>query len=128
MANLYDTVRSDLSLGRKLPSDFSSDDMKQLKFMSNYYNSLLNSGSYADIFSALILNQVEAKMRDIIHSKSQRKWSMFFMKEMNMMPLVTKLNLTSSDCLNKQWKNQTVDSINCVDPPGFSANLLMELH
>ena len=47
---------------------------------------------------------------------------------MNLIPLVTKLNLTSTDCLNKQWKNQTVDSINCVDVPSFSANMLLELH
>ena len=50
------------------------------------------------------------------------------MKEMKMIPLVTKLNLTSADCLNKQWKNQTVNELNCVDVPSFSANLLIELH
>ena len=58
MANLYDTIKSDITLGRTFPSDFTSDDMKELKFMSNYYNSLINSGTYADIFSALILSQV----------------------------------------------------------------------
>ena len=58
MANLYDTVKSDISLGRTLPSDFGQDDLKELKFMSNYYNALINSGAYADIFSALILSSI----------------------------------------------------------------------
>lgn len=41
---------------------------------------------------------------------------------------MTLLNLTSSECLSQRWKNQTVTAINCMEPPTFSSNLLMEMH
>ena len=45
-----------------------------------------------------------------------------------MVALVTKLNLTSPNCLTQKYKNQTITDDNCEDPPSFSANLLMEVH
>lgn len=41
---------------------------------------------------------------------------------------MTVLNLTSTDCLTQQYKNETVASLNCVNPPSFSANLIFELY
>lgn len=55
MADLYDTLLSDLTLGRELPKQFDEYDMKSLKFISDYYNILLNGGNYAKTFSTLML-------------------------------------------------------------------------
>jgi hypothetical protein len=59
MANLYDTLISDLTLGKILPKDWNDYDMKSLKFISNYYDTLLNDGSYAEIFSTLMLSSLK---------------------------------------------------------------------
>lgn len=53
---------------------------------------------------------------------------MFFAKEGTLSPLVTAMNLTSTDCLTQKYKNQTVTALNCVDPPSFSSNMIIELH
>lgn len=53
--------------------------------------------------------------------------SLHFGHESNLIPLMTSLNLTSSDCLNQRWKNQTITSLNCMQAPKFGANLIFEL-
>ncbi len=55
MADLYDTLLSDLTLGKELPKQFDEYDMKSLKYISDYYNILLNDGTYARTFGTLIL-------------------------------------------------------------------------
>lgn len=62
MADLYDTIVSDMTLGKQLPKDFDEYDMKSLKFVSDYYNILLNDGSYAQTFSTLTLQLLRIKM------------------------------------------------------------------
>lgn len=47
MADLYDTLLSDITLGKELPKSWDDYDMKSLKFISDYYNTLLYDGSYA---------------------------------------------------------------------------------
>jgi hypothetical protein len=55
MADLYDTLLSDLTIGKDLPKQFDEYDMKSLKFISDYYNTVLYDGSYAQTFSTLTL-------------------------------------------------------------------------
>lgn len=62
MADLYDTILSDLTLGKDLPKDFDEYDMKSLKFISDYYNILLNDGSYAKTFATLTLSLLRSKL------------------------------------------------------------------
>ncbi len=62
MADLYDTIVSDITLGKQLPKDFDEYDMKSLKFVSDYYNILLNDGSYAQTFATLTLQLLRIKM------------------------------------------------------------------
>ena len=62
MADLYDTILSDLTLGKDLPKDFDEYDMKSLKFISDYYNILLNDGSYAKTFATLTLALLRSKL------------------------------------------------------------------
>lgn len=129
MADLYDTIMSDITLGKDLPKDFDAYDMKSLKFISDYYNSILYNGAYGQLLTTLPLHAIKDKM-DLAksHKLGDKKWSMFFGKELNFVPLVNVLNLTSPECLTQQWKNQTVTSLNCMEVPSFSSNLIFELH
>ena len=81
MADLYDTIVSDMTLGKQLPKDFDEYDMKSLKFVSDYYNILLNDGSYAQTFSTLTLQLLRIKMQMArTHKIGDKKWSLFFTK------------------------------------------------
>lgn len=126
MADLYDTLISDLTLGKELPKQFDEYDMKSLKFISDYYNILLNDGSYAQTFATLTLSLLRTKM-ELVRTRQlgDKKWSIFFPREGTITPLLTILNLTSTTCLTQRWKNQTVTEINCMEPPTFSTNLLV---
>ena len=129
-SDLYDTILSDLTLGRDLPKGFDEDyDLRSLKYISDYYNTLLYDGNYGRNFSTLLLAAIKDKM-DLAksHKIGEKRWSMFFTKEGTISPLMTTLNLTSTDCLTQRFKNQTVTSLNCMDPPSMSSNLIMELH
>lgn len=129
MADLYDTLVSDLTLGKELPKEFDEYDRKSLKFVSDYYTILLNDGTYAKNFGILMLSLLRGRMELArMHRYGDRKWSMFFPKEGTLTPLLTILNLTSTNCLTQRWKNQTVTDLNCMEPPTFSTNMLVELH
>lgn len=82
MADLYDTILSDITLGKDLPSSFDEDyDMKSLKYISDYYNILIFDSTYAKVLSTLLLAAIKDKM-DLIksHNFGDKKWSMFFAK------------------------------------------------
>ena len=82
ISDLYDTVLSDLTLGRDLPKGFDADyDLKTLKYISDYYNTLLYDGNYGRTFSILLLAAIKDKM-DLAksHKIGDKKWSMFFTK------------------------------------------------
>ena len=55
--------------------------MKSLKFVSDYYNILLNDGSYAKTFATLTLQLLKIKMQSARTRRiGDKKWSMFFTK------------------------------------------------
>lgn len=54
--------------------------------------------------------------------------SFIFAHHSNLLPLLTALNLTSADCITQKWKGENVSSLNCVSPPQYAANLIVELH
>ena len=104
-------------------------DLKTLKYICDYYNTLLYDGSYGKTFSTLLLAAIRGKMEQVRTRKiGSKKWSMFFTKEGTISPLMTTLNLTSTDCLTQRFKNQTVTALNCMDPPTFSSNMVFVLH
>jgi hypothetical protein len=102
MTRLYDTLVSDLTLGKALPKEWSSSDMRNLKYMSDYYTMLLNGGSYGKIFSTLVMMTLKEKMESVMQgglSSEYRKWSMFISRESTLAPLLTVLNLSSAECI-----------------------------
>jgi hypothetical protein len=51
-----------------------------------------------------------------------KKLSLYSAHDTNVLPLMVFFNLTSSDCLKKQYKNQTVTG-NCAVPIPFASNI-----
>lgn len=46
----------------------------------------------------------------------------------NLWPILTLFNLTSTECLTQKWNGDPVTAINCVTPPYYAANFIVELH
>lgn len=127
MGQLYETVYADQNLGRALPKDYNSTDNTNLQFIYNQYNALLFDGSFAQIISTPLLRTIRTKLEASIKGKLL-KFSLMVGHHSNLLPLAILLNLTSAECIEQQWKGQTVTSLNCVSSPQFAANLAIELH
>jgi hypothetical protein len=56
-----------------------------------------------------------------------KKMSLYSAHDSNVLPLLVFYNLTSSECLKRLYKNETVKG-NCAVPIPFASNLLFELH
>jgi hypothetical protein len=58
---------------------------------------------------------------------NDKKYSSYSVHDLNVIPLLTYYNLTTSDCLRKMYKNQTMTT-QCAEPIPFASNLMFELH
>ena len=56
-----------------------------------------------------------------------KKLSIYSRHDSDIVPLLSFLNISSHECIRKQFKNETVNN-NCGSPPDFAANLIIELH
>lgn len=52
-----------------------------------------------------------------------KRFSIYSGHDSNLVPLLNYLNLTSSECITKKWKNETISG-NCADVPPFASNLI----
>lgn len=127
LSDLYDTVYADLNLGRPLPATYDSDDHKNLKYIYEFYNTAIFDGNFGRVMATPSLRILRSKLANIV-SNSRLRLSFVFGHHSNLLPLLTALNLTSTQCLTERWKGQTVSSLNCASPPAYAANLIVELH
>jgi hypothetical protein len=63
----------------------------------------------------------------VINNLGVKKFSSVSAHDNNVLALLTYYNITSADCLRKQYKNQTYTG-NCADPIPFASDLIFELH
>jgi hypothetical protein len=128
LAALYDTLIADTYLGRPLPTKLTDKDLDKLYFIQRYLFSLVNEGEPARVFNAPFVNSMIANMQLAVQGKlGAKKLSILSAHDSNVVPLLVYFNLTSADCLKRQWKNETVHE-NCAIPIPFASNLLFELH
>ena len=67
-------------------------------------------------------------MDNIIEGKDEvRKFSVYMGHDSNIVPLLMFFELTSPECIEMKWKNQTVKGV-CAEAPPFAANMIFELH
>lgn len=55
MSDLYDDIISNIYLGRDLPKEFNDYDLKSLKFISDYYRIIVETGNLGEILSTPLL-------------------------------------------------------------------------
>lgn len=80
------------------------------------------------IFNAPYVNTMLINMENVIKNNfGVKKLSIYSGHDINVVPLMVFYNLTSSQCLEKLWMNQTVVG-NCAIPIPFASNIFFELH
>ena len=129
LTELFDVVICDYHLGRPMPESFTTYDFEQLKYIQQYLFTLTYGGNVAPIFSTPIVSGILNNMKNRVKKGDQQvmKYSIYSGHDTNVMPILNFFNLTSTECLTKKWKNETVTG-NCALPPPFAANLIFELH
>ena len=84
-------------------------------------------GNFGKVLSTASFRLLRSKLLKALN-KSDLKSSFIFGHQSNVHPILTLMNLTSAECLTQQFNNQTVTTLNCVEPPRFAANLIFELN
>ena len=102
-------------LGRPLPDDLTDYDFNQLKFVADYYFTITYGGLPAKIYSTSVVKAIIGNMENVIKQSgnAKKKFSVYSAHGANIMALLDFFNLTSPDCLERKWKNQTVTG-NCA--------------
>lgn len=123
LAELYDTLVADNYLGRPLPSQLTDDDYEKLSFIQRYLFTLVYEEEPARIFNAPFVNNMISNMENVIKGNyGVKKLSAYSAHDSNVVPLLVYFNLTSSECLKKQWKNETFQG-NCAVPVPFASSI-----
>jgi hypothetical protein len=77
----------------------------------------------ARIFNAPFVNHLISNMQNVINGKlGVKKISVYGGHDSNVVPLLTYFNLTSSECLKRQFKNHTITG-NCAIPVPFASSI-----
>lgn len=101
---LYDTLVCDNYVGRKMPDQFTDRDYQTLMFIHRYMFTLIFEDIPARIFNAPYINTMLNNMEKVIKKKLDvKKLSILSAHDTNVVPLLVFYNLTSAECLNKQW-------------------------
>ena len=89
---------------------------------------MLYEDHMAKVFATPRLRKVLSNMEQVVEGKSgRRKMSIISGHDSNVLPILTFLNLTNADCVQKKFRNQTVTG-NCADIVPFASNVQIELH
>ena len=123
MTLLYDTVVSDQNLGRKIPEKYTEKDDKELNYIQSYLFVLLYAEHPARVFATPFVKAMLNNLERVIEGKTGNlKMTVISGHDANVAPVLTFLNLTSAECVQKKFKNQTVTG-NCAEPVPFASSI-----
>ena len=124
MSDLYETLYADQYLGRPWPKDYVDSDAKNLRYIYEYYNTLVFSKHFGALLSTPLIGFLKMKLAGQTDQSTAKKLTFMSTHSTNLIPLMNILNLTSAECIAQKWKGQPITALNCVDPPVYSANLI----
>lgn len=81
---------------------------QEMKYMQNYLFVLLYDGHVSKVYSTTIAHSIIDKMQRVINGAyGNKKLTVYSAHDSNVAPMLTFLNLTSADCVQKKYRNQT---------------------
>ncbi len=95
-----------------------------MKFIYDYYNTLFQDKNFAKVMVTPSLRMLRQKLDSSARKQTTNKLTFVFCHSVNILPLLTQLNLTSAECINQKYRDQPITADSCVDAPTYAANLL----
>ena len=80
------------------------------------------AGEWARVASTPIIKGVVENMRQLINGNFSKKLTVLSGHDTNVAPLLSFLNITDADCLQRKYRNQTVTG-NCAEPVPFASSI-----
>lgn len=111
-----------------MPSAYNETDEKNLKYIYEEFNALVQGGKFANTMITPTLRMLRAAFDRAVGKTSNRRFTSIHGHASNIFPLLSQLNLTSPDCITEKYYGSSVTSLNCVEPPHFAASIIFELH
>ena len=106
LVELYDVVVADRNLGRKIPPEFTEEDFQRLKYVQNYFLILIYTDHLAKVVATPIITAVVDNMEKLIEGKlGQRKLTVYSGHDSDVAPMLSFLNLSSAECVQKKYRN-----------------------
>lgn len=96
--------------------------------MFDQYNTLIQGGNFARVMITPTLKMLRQKLDSAAKKTSNNKLTSITCHSSNTWPLLTQLNLTSTECITQKYKGDPVTALNCAITPPYSFSLLFELH
>jgi hypothetical protein len=100
ICSLYDTIKVDRYLNRKLPEEFTEDDLKNIEHLFSWYMHITRNGDLAKAFSTFALNQVISHFDGKIKNpKEGPKWVTISSFDGDIVSVHNQLNIASASCI-----------------------------
>lgn len=83
-----------------------------MKFVQGYLFALVYGGEPAQVFGTSLVKAILNNMDTMTKGKDEvKKFSVYMGHDTNIVPLLMFFELTSPECLEMKWKNQTVKGV-----------------
>lgn len=100
LASLYDTIRVDRYLGRKLPAEFTQEDLENIEHLYYWHHHFIKTFDLSKAFSTFTFNQVMTNFDAKIKSPaSKNKWITISTFEGDLISVMNNLNISSANCI-----------------------------
>ena len=133
LGKFWETMHCDIYAGKQIPSKYvdilsNSDLWRNLSFIHNYMYFDANAGSQKQVqlFSMNYFNEMMGSISNFSQGLQTPNLLVYSASDTTMVPLLTALNITNTDCLMSNFLNQTNIS-SCV-APDFAAQLIVEFY
>lgn len=77
MAELYDNIMAAIYLGRNLPSGFNDYDLKSLRYISDYYNLMLEMGYFGETLATPMFRFFIERFNQVQARQTEKKFTYF---------------------------------------------------
>lgn len=125
MGVLCGDIEVSLHLGRKTPANFTDDDLKNIRHLNAWVRQFEYVKDLPKAKNKYKLEKILSMFDGRIKSSSQSiKWTFLSGHDLEIVPMFTDLNLSSSQCVEELYRNGETSALNCEQYPQFATSLI----
>ena len=129
LATLAENIEVSRHLGHALPPQFTSEDLRNLNHLRAWLYQFEFVGDLAKAKNKYKLQ----KVLDMFDGRSKNpnqeiRWTALSGHDLDIIPLFTELNISSSACIEELYRKGQTSAVNCEQFPEFASSIIFELH